>query len=1077
MRSSFSTAAIVLSAAFILVPQGTQAARKDPVNLEPTPVAMQVPEKDRKRDKIYGALSYRLIGPAVGGRITRVYGVAGDPSTYYLAAAQGGVWKSVNGGHDWVPVFDEQPTQSVGSLAVAASDPNVIYVGSGEANIRGNVAIGTGIFKSTDAGKTWTQVWKTRGQIGTIVIHPDNPDIAYAAVLGSPFGPNAERGVYRTVDGGGNWQRVLFKDSDTGASDIAMDPSNPRILLAGLWQARRTPWSMTSGGPGSGLYRSTDGGDHWTQIAGEDFPKGTVGKIGVAFAPSDSNRAYALVEAEKGGLFRSDDNGETWSLVNESNTLSQRAWYYSTITVDPRDADTVYFPQVNLLRSIDGGKTVQSVQDKLHHGDNHDLWIDPRDPQRMIDGNDGGVDVTTDGGKTWFSPPLPLAQFYNIDVDNRIPYHVGGTMQDWGTASGPSRALSASGNVPGLWLNVGGGESGDFLYDPAETGHIYAGEYGGYLSHYIEGSAQKRNISVYPYNPSGHGAADLEYRFQWTAPLAISPHDPKVLYHGGNVLFRTRDRGVTWEKISPDLTRNDKSRQQWSGGPINGDNTGVEVYDTIFAIAESPLAAGTIWTGSDDGLVSITHDNGGTWNTVTPPGLPAWAKVESISPSPHAAGGAWVAADAHWSDDLRPYLFHTSDFGKSWTRMGKGLPDDSPVLAVREDPADANFVYIGTEHGVFMSRDAGASFEPLKLNLPAVAVTDIETRHGDLVLGTRGRGIWVLEDLAALREAAPAARNSELQLFSSKPAYRFRNEYRWSEEGGLEDPPIGAQISYWLKSKPAGDLSMGIFDAQGRKVRTLSSVARKSMYEADDPDQPTAEPEPELTKDAGFNRIVWDLRHDGARRLEKAKIDAGEPEVGPMVVPGRYTLKLVVGAPGSQQLTASREIEVLADPRAGVSAEDIRASVDFTLAARDAMDRTLDAIENVRAAREQADELGARLAKDGTQADLVGQAAALSKRCTDIEARLHNPTAEVVYDILAQKGGAQLYSQISYLYAVTGAESSDYPPPQGSRERLAALDAEVAALSGEVQSLRTHEISQLEAALNAKGVPRILLPH
>jgi hypothetical protein len=436
-----------------------------------------------------------------------------------------------------------------------------------------------------------------------------------------------------------------------------------------------------------------------------------------------------------------------------------------------------------------------------------------------------------------------------------------------------------------------------------------------------------------------------------------------------------------------------------------------------------------------------------------------------------------VAADAHWSDDLRPYLFHTSDFGKSWARMGKGLPDDSPVLTVREDPADANFVYVGTEHGIFMSRDAGASFEPLKLNLPAVAVTDIETRHGDLVLGTRGRGIWVLEDLAALREATPAARNSDLQLFSSKPAYRFRNEYRWSEEGGLKDPPIGAQISYWLKSKPAGDLSLEIFDAQGRKVRTLSSVTRESMYEADDPDQPTEAPEPELTKDAGFNRIVWDLRHDGARRLENAKIDAGKPEVGPMVVPGRYTLKLMVGAPGSRQLTASREIEVLADPRAGVSEADVRASVDFTLATRDAMDRTLDAIENVRAAREQADELGARLAQDGTQADLIAQASALSKRCEDIEARLHNPKAEVVYDILAQKGGAQLYSQISFLSAVAGAESSDYPPPQGSRERLAALDAEVAALSGEVQSLRTKEIAQLEAALNAKGVPRILLPH
>jgi photosystem II stability/assembly factor-like uncharacterized protein len=1077
MRSSFGPAAVALCTAIILSPPGAKAARNDLINLEPTPVELEVPEKERKRDKVYGSLAYRLIGPAVGGRLTRVYGVAGDPDTYYLAAAQGGVWKSINGGLEWSPVFDEQPTQSIGSLAVAASDPNVIYVGSGEANIRGNVAMGTGIFKSSDAGKTWTQVWKTRGQIGTLVVHPGNPDIAYAAVLGSPFGPNADRGVYRTVDGGRTWQRVLFKNSDTGASDIAMDPINPRILLAGLWQARRTPWSLTSGGPGSGLYRSIDGGDHWTKITGEDFPKDNVGKVGVAFAPSDSRRAYALIEAEKGGLFRSDDNGETWTLVNESHTLRQRAWYYSTMTVDPKDPDTVWFPQVNLLRSIDGGKTVQSMQKKLHHGDNHDLWIDPRDPLRMIDGNDGGVDVTTDGGNTWYSSPLPLAQFYNIDVDDRVPYHVGGTMQDWGTASGPSRALNEGGNIPGLWLAVGGGESGDFAYDPAEPGNIYAGEYGGYLSHYIEGSAQQRNISIYPFDPSGHGAADLEYRFQWTAPLATSPHDPKVLYHGANVLFRTRDRGVTWEKISPDLTRDDKSKQQWSGGPITGDNTGVEVYDTIFAIAESPLAAGTIWTGSDDGLVYITRDDGANWGKVTPPGLPMWAKVGCIAPSPHQAGGAWVAADAHWSDDTHPYLFHTTDFGKSWRRMGGNLPEDVTVLSVREDPDDAQFIYIGTEHGVHISRDGGVTFEPLKLNLPAVAVTDIETRHGDLILGTRGRGIWVLEGIIALRQASAAARESALQLFSSKPAYRFRNETRWSKEGGLKDPKIGAQVSYWLKNKPEGDLSMEIYDAQGRKVRTLSSVVKTAQYAPDDPDQPTEAPEAELTKYPGFNRVVWDLRHEGARRLEEAKIDAGTPEVGPMVAPGKYTLKLLVGAPGPQRLSATREIEVLADPRAGMSDADIRASVDFSLAVRDAMDRTLDAIENVRAAREQADGLKRRLEKDGQQADLIPLATALSKRCEDIEARLHNPKAQVVYDILAQKGGAQLYSQISYLYAVSGAATSDDSPPEGSRERLAALDQQVAALNAEVQAMRAKEITELESSLNARGVPRILLPH
>lgn len=1071
--------AVVVLCLLSLAPQPARAQDRDAESTRATPVELQVSDKDKHRDKVYGDLRYRLIGPAVGGRLTHVAGVPGDPNTYYLAAAQGGVWKSVNGGHDWDPIFDDEPTQSIGALAIAASDPNVIYVGSGEANIRGNVAIGVGIFKSTDAGATWAKVWNTRGQIGTMVVHPTNPDIAYAAVLGSPFGANADRGVYRTLDGGKHWQRVLFVNADTGAADIAMDPGNPRILLAGMWQARRTPWNIASGGPGSGLFRSTDGGDHWTRITGEDFPSSPLGKIGVAFAPSDPNRAYALIEAGdgKGGLYRSDDNGVSWAQVNADHTLQQRAWYYSTLVVDPKDADTIWFPQVNLVRSIDGGKTVQSAQEKLHHGDNHDVWIDPRNPLRIIDGNDGGADISSDGGKTWFSPPLPLAQFYNIDVDDRVPYHVGGTMQDWGTGSGPSRALNTGGNIPGLWLMVGGGEAGDFVYDPAEPGNIYAGEYGGYLSHYIEASAQQRNISVYPYDNSGHGAADLQYRFQWTAPLATSPHDPKVLYHGANVLFRTRDRGDSWQIISPDLTRDDKSKQQWSGGPINGDNTGVEVYDTIFSIAESPLAAGTLWTGSDDGLVSISRDDGGHWSTVTPSGLPAWAKVECIAPSPHSAGGAWVAADAHWLDDRHPYLFHTSDFGKSWRKLGNGLPDDAPVLSVREDPVDANVIYLGTERGVYFSRDGGGNFEPLTLNLPAVAVTDIETRHDDLVLATRGRGIWVLEDLAALREATPAARASALRLFSSKPAYRFRVESRWSNEGGLDDPPVGAVISYWLKEKPKDELSMEIFDAQGRKVRTLSSVVKPAQYEVDDPDQPTEAPEAELTKDPGFNRITWDLRHDGARRIEHAKIDAGEPEVGPVVSPGRYTLKLTVGKPGSKQLAATQQIDVLADPRAGVSDADIRASVDFTLAARDALDRTLDAIEQVRAAREQADALGKRLAIGGKHHDLEELAAALSVRCGAIEARLHNPKAEVVYDILAQKGGAQLYSQISFLYASAASASSDYPPPQGARERLAALDAEVAALSGEVKAMQAGEIARLETALDAKAIPRILLPH
>jgi len=1042
-----------------------------------TPLKPAVSDKDRLRDKTWGALQYRLIGPAVGGRVDRVYGVPGDRLTYYLAAAQGGIWKSRNGGLNWQPVFDEQPTQSIGSIAVSPSDPNVVYVGSGEANIRGNVGIGLGIFKSTDAGAHWTQVWKTRGQIGTMVVHPQNPDIAYAAVLGSPFGPNNDRGVYGTRNGGATWQRLLYRDADTGASDIAMDPGNPRRLIAGLWQARRTPWNMQSGGANGGLFLSEDGGDSWTPVVGDALPSGLTGKIGVAFAPSLPQRVYALIEAEKGGLFRSDDGGKSWRAMTDDHTLRQRAWYYSTLTVDPKDADTVWFPQVNLVRSIDGGKSVQSAQKGLHHGDCHDVWIDPTDTHRMIVANDGGVDISQDGGVSWFSPPLPLAQFYNIDVDDRVPYHVGGTMQDWGTATGPSRALNGSGNIPGLWVAAGGGEAGDFMYDRSEPGVVFAGEYGGYLSRYTEADGQVRNISVYPYDPSGHGAVDLQYRFQWTAPLAGSPHDPKVIYHGGNVLFRSRDRGVTWEAVSPDLTRNDTSKQQWSGGPITGDNTGVEIYDTIFSIAVAPTAGAEIWTGSDDGLVYVSRDDAKTWQAVTPPGLPAWAKVESIAPSPRRAGTVFVAADAHWRDDFHPYLFRTRDFGRSWQQVGAGIPEDVPVLAVREDPDEANMVYAGTERGVYVSRDGGTKFAPLKLNLPAVSVTDIEISHGDLVLGTRGRGIWVLPNIATVREANADARARALQLFTSPAAFRFRNENRWSGEGDIADPPVGALISYWLDKEIKGDdgeLRMEIRDAAGTLVRTLSSTPKPAAHASDDPDEPTKPPEPELTRDALVNRVVWDLRHEGAKRLTAAKLDSGTPEVGPMVAPGRYALTLIRKVKGQPDQSSPGMVEVRGDPRAGVTDADITASVAFTLEIRDAMDRLRAGIEHVRAIREQAKSLGVRLLALSNQAGLAKQAQTLEQHAAELEGRMHNPDAQVVYDILAQKGGAQLYSQLSFLYSASGADTADAPPPQGARERLAKLQQEVVQRLGDVDQLQQGEVGRFEAALSAAGLPRIL---
>jgi photosystem II stability/assembly factor-like uncharacterized protein len=579
-------------------------------------------------------------------------------------------------------------------VAVAPSDANVVFVGSGEANIRGNVAAGNGIYKSTDAGKNWKHVWKQEGQIGQIAVHSRNAEVAFAAVLGHAFGPNPERGLYRTTDGGQTWKQVLKKDADTGAIDVCMDPSNSSIVFAALWQARRRPWELTSGGPGSGLYVSRDGGDTWASLIEKGLPAGPWGRIGVAVAPSDGRRVYALIEAENGGLYRSDDGGDSWKLASGHRSLRQRPWYFSTLTVHPTNPDVLFCPQVRLLKSIDGGKTFTLIKG-THHPDHHDLWIDPRNPSRMIDAHDGGVDVTANGGESWYAPPLPIAQFYHVNVDNQTPYRILGNMQDMGTASGPSNSLNEAGIALSDWHPVGGGETGFAVPDPFNPDIVYAGEYGGYISRYDHRNRQAQDISIYPTVASGHGAADLRYRFSWTAPLLVSVHEPGVVYHGGNILFRTKDGGRTWDRISGDLTRNDRSKQQWSGGPITGDNTGAEYYGTIFALAESPRQKGVLWAGSDDGLVHVSTDNGQTWTNVTGnlKGLPEWGTISCIEASPFDPGKAYVVVDAHRLDDKRPFLFQTEDFGKTWKSLTANLPRDVYLHAVREDPNAAGFFF------------------------------------------------------------------------------------------------------------------------------------------------------------------------------------------------------------------------------------------------------------------------------------------------------------------------------------------------------------------------------------------------
>lgn len=1021
----------------------------------------------------FSKLKFRSVGPAIGGRVARVSGVAGDPLTWWVATAQGGVWKSTDGGVKFSPVFDEQPVSSVGSIAVAPSDPNVVYVGSGEANIRGNVAPGNGIYKTTDAGKSWRHVWNQVGQIGTLVVHPTDPDVAYAAVLGHAFGPNPERGVYRTEDGGVSWKRVLFVDDETGASDVALDPGNPRILFAGTWQAVRRPWDLQSGGPGGGLWRSKDGGESWERLTGKGLPAGIWGKVGVRVAPSDSRRVYALIEAgeETGGLYRSDDGGDSWEQASSHHAIRQRAWYYSVLTVDPKNPDVVWIPQVNMLRSIDGGKTIHSV-DGFAHGDHHDLWIDPVDPRRMIAGNDGGFELSVDGGESWRAPKLALAQLYNLDVDDREPYHLGGTIQDQGTASGPSNSLKHGGIGLAEWISAGGGEAGDFVYDEKDPGVVYAGEYAGYLSHFDEQSGQARMITIYPTSNSGRGAEELRHRFQWTAPIATSPHDPTVLYHGAEVLFRSTDRGATWTPISPDLTRDDPAKQKWAGGPITGDNTGVEVYDTIFSIAESPLEAGAIWVGTDDGLVQLTRDGGQSWKRVTPPGLPEWGTVEAIEPSRFAAGTAYVVVDAHRLDDARPYLWRTRDWGATWESLAGGLPQDVHLFAVREDPEREGLLFLGHERGVSMSRDGGRSWEALRLNLPTVAVVDLEVRHGDLVLATRGRSFWILDDLTPLRRWSDEVRAEPIHLFDARPARRWRSSGDWGAtlDGAAENPPYGAIVHYWLAEKPKGEAVLEVLDGAGNVLRRLTSTARPARAEEDDPDEPEPEPKAALAAEAGLHRAVWDLRLEGARRLENAKIDFGDPETGPLALPGVYTLRLTVDG-----RVATARAEVLADPRSPAGPAELAANQAFMLELRDAITRVVDRVEEIRWIRPQVADLVKRLDGQPGREELVAAGRAAVAELDAIERELHNPDAQVAYDILAQKRGVKIHSLLTMVYG-WGIGESDHAPTQGMREVAAEETAKLGAVEARLARFRATELARLEELARTAGLPRVLPP-
>jgi photosystem II stability/assembly factor-like uncharacterized protein len=1016
------------------------------------------------------SLKYRNIGPAWGGRVSRSAGVPGDPSIYYAATASGGVWKSTDGGITFKSIFDDQPISSIGSIAIAPSDPNVIYVGSGEANIRGNVAAGNGIYKSLDAGKTWKHVWQQEGQVGTMVVDPRNADVAFAAVLGHAFGPNPERGVYRTKDGGKTWQQVLKKDADTGASDVALDPSNPNIVFAGLWQARRRPWELSSGGPGSGLYVSRDSGDSWKQLTEKGLPKGLWGKIGVAVAPSDGRRVYALIEAEEGGLYSSEDGGDTWSRASGDHLLRERAWYYSTLTVNPANPNEVWCPQVPMLKSIDGGKTFTIVKG-IAHGDNHDVWIDPRNPRRIISADDGGVDVSLDGGETWYAAALPIGQFYHVSVDNRAPFHVAGALQDIGTAQGPSNSLRRGGIRNTDYHRVGGGEAGWVVSDPSDPNIVYAGEYGGYISRYDHRTHQGRNVGIYPEDGSGHGAEDLRVRFQWTAPIAVSPHDPKVIYHGGNVLYKTSNGGQSWTAISPDLTRNDKSKQKYSGGPITGDMTGVEVYDTIFVVAESPAQKDLIWVGSDDGLVHLTRDGGKNWKNVTQAmsGLPEWGTVSMIEPSRTDAAIAYVVVDAHRLDDMHPYLYKTTNFGQSWKRLDSKLPQDVYLHSVRIDTVRPEILYVGAERGVAVSTDGGASWRSLKLNLPTVAVHDLVVKDNCLVLGTHGRSFWIFDHLSVVRELSPNI--TPLALFPVPDAVRWRWHSGPGDKWAGENPPRGAVIYYWLKESTKNEVKIEILDSENRVVNTLSSKPKPYPGHGDDlAEAEEAAKKAALSTDAGVQLGIWDLTFEGAELVQNAKLDAGDPSVGPMALPGIYTLRLTSGG---NSVTAP--LKVVPDPRVQFSVGDLQAQLTMALAARGDISRLTQIVRQLRAVRQQLAWRNDLLKGNAKAAELVKDSEALIVKLDMLEAKIHNPSAQIVYDILAMRGGAKLYSRLSYLY--DSLTDSDGPPAQGAKEVYADQKLELDGYDAEFKQLISSDLARLNELAKRLDLPIVIVPN
>jgi photosystem II stability/assembly factor-like uncharacterized protein len=1104
-------------------PEAGKTASTTQSSAQPAAPSAEASENESEQKGPWHGLTYRLVGPFRGGRALAVTGVIADPHTYYFGSTGGGVWKSTDGGLTWRSMTDKTKdmSPSIGAIAVAPSDPNVIYAGTGEACIRGDIIEGNGIYKSVDGGKTWNLTGlQDTGAIGRIIVHPRNADIVFVAALGHPFGPNPDRGIFRTTDGGKTWNKVLFKDENTGGIDLAFDPANPNTIFAGLWQARRSPWGMDSGGPGSGLYRSTDGGTTWKRLSGHGLPEGTIGRIGVTVAYGNPNRVWALIEAEKGGLFRSDDGGDSWTLINGDRQYRQRAFYYTHIFADPRSPEGVYILNTGMYRSTDGGKAFRQI--RVPHGDNHGLWIDPNNPDRMIESNDGGANVSTNAGATWTTQGnQPTAQFYHAITDNRFPYFIYGAQQDNSTVG-----IASAGQQGGIdrpdWYPVGGGESGYIAPDPRDPQVVYAGSYGGEITRYNHHTGEEQNVTPWPLNPIGSGAVDQKYRFQWTEPIVFSPNDPNVLYFAAQVLFKTTDRGMTWQVISPDLTRNDKSKQQPAGGPITKDNTGVEVYDTIFSVVESPLQKDLIWAGSDDGLIHITTDGGKNWSDITPKKMPEWGTVSMIEASPHNAGTAYVAVQRHKMDDFTPYAFKTSDFGKTWTSITNGIPAGTYVHAIREDKKRAGLLYAGTEKGVYVSFDDGANWQSLQLNLPASPAYDLYLHDKDLIVATHGRSFWVLDDISPLQQYNPQLASEDVHLYTPSPANHtvFRGGFGGGGGAQGQNPPPGAVIYYSLKTalkapetrrsrgtagaaepakaspegkepgeaKPATapqptqaeppaaapseteavgkktPITLEILDQQGHVVRTYPP---KNPPQEDGDDEGFRPQQPRgLPVDAGLNRFVWDMRYEGASRVPHSPLWAGSTD-GPEALPGNYQVRLTVNG---KSYTAPLEIKP--DPRLNISQQDLQKQFDLLIKIRDRVKETHDTVNQIRSIRDQINALNKGLEGDPHAKAVADAGRQLDKKMTEVEEALIQTKARSGQDILNYP--IRLNNQLVALGGVVS--SADSAPTQASYDVFDMLSKQLDAQMAKWKQILSTDLPAYDDAVRKQDIPAIIIP-